>query len=108
MEHQEIVEELASATNYTKREARRILRNLVLIIRDALAAGRDVRLEGLGRLLNTPVSPRQVRNPHTGERFVSDPSRRVRFVPSTKLRNSVKASIRFFDRPSEETFGLED
>lgn len=58
---------------------------LLAVIGEALAAGQDVRLPGLGVLRVESRSARMGRNPRTGEAIAVPAGKRVRFSRSREL-----------------------
>lgn len=60
-------------------------RALLAVVRDALAAGQEVRLSGLGVLRVEAHAARMGRNPRTGEAIVVPAGKRVHFSRSREM-----------------------
>jgi DNA-binding protein HU-beta len=62
------------------------MKALYAVVREALAAGQDVRLPGLGVLKVREAAARSGRNPRTGEVVSIPAGRRVRFSMAEEVR----------------------
>jgi nucleoid DNA-binding protein len=103
MTYSQLITQLSKNTGYTKRELRTVLRNLAKIISETLCSGQPVQWDSVGLFFNAPEGAHHVRNYKTGERYWTKPRRRVKYKPSTGLRNSVRRSIELFkeEEPTE-------
>ena len=85
----ELITAIASKAGMKKVDAQKAYDALLESVAEQLAAGRDVRLSGIGSLRTNIAPARTSRNPRTGE-AVQVPSRRVvRFSASAELKGSV-------------------
>jgi len=102
MEYQELIEDMALKSKYTKREIRKILRLLGTTIRDAMGRGRDVQIYGLGRFKNVRGGARSGRNAFTGELVPIPAKNRVRFRPCKALVLATEKSKNRFEHDDLE------
>lgn len=79
MNHSDLVEKLAEATEMSKAAATRAVDAVVKAIIDALKAGEEVRVTGLGTFDAVVRDARPGRNPHTGESINISASTALRF-----------------------------
>ena len=99
MTYQQLIVQVADNTSYTRREIRKILRLVSSAVINELAGGGEVSWRGLGAFKNVPRKSHYVRNVFTGKMYWTEPSRRVRFVSSLKLRKKVIESTKIFVEP---------
>jgi nucleoid DNA-binding protein len=99
MTYQQLIVQVAEGSSYTRRELRKILRLVSSAICNELATGGEIVWNGLGALKNVPRAKHFVKNPFTRENYWTEPSRRVKFTPSLKLRKRVIASVHLFQEP---------
>ena len=78
-----------SRTTLTKKEARKAVETILLILKSSLENGDDVLLSGFGKFNVKAKSARKGRNPQTGESLMLDAKRVVTFKPSGLLREKV-------------------
>jgi integration host factor subunit alpha len=74
-----------------KREAKELVELFFDEVRDALAAGEDVKLSGFGNFTLRNKNQRPGRNPKTGEEIPISARRVVTFRPGQKLKARVEA-----------------
>jgi nucleoid DNA-binding protein len=99
MTYQQLIVQVAEGSSYTRRELRKILRLVSSAICTELATGGEVVWNGFGSLKNVPRPSHFVKNPFTRVNYWTEPSRRVKFTPSVKMRKQVRASTRLFQEP---------
>ena len=78
-----------SRTILTKKEARKTVETILLILKSSLENGDDVLLSGFGKFNVKDKSARRGRNPKTGESMMLDAKKVVTFKPSALLREKM-------------------
>ena len=78
-----------SRTALTKKEARKAVETILLILKSSLENGADVLLSGFGKFNVKDKNARRGRNPKTGESMMLDAKKVVTFKPSGLLRKKV-------------------
>lgn len=68
-----------------------VVNNALGVIREELAAGREVQLYGFGKFEAADSPARKGRNPRTGAPLRIEARRRVRFAPGKNLRQAINA-----------------
>ena len=103
MTYLQLITQLSEDTGYTKRELRSILRTVAKIVSSTLCSGQPVQWDAVGTFFNVPEGAHFVRNYKTGERYWTQPRRRIKYKPCETLRNSVRRSIALFkeEEPTE-------
>ena len=86
----DIVEDLNNEIGLNKREAKELVDLLFNDIKNLLSEGHEVKLSGFGNFQLRDKSPRQGRNPRTGEDVEISARRVVTFKSGQKLKESVK------------------
>jgi len=105
MTFDELLVTLAEESRYTRREIRKLVRLLALVIRKNIEEGRDVQLHGIGRFACKLDGERFGRHVVTGEKIVIPPKRRLRFVPAKALKvAALRAPL--LEEDLEAHFGL--
>ena len=89
MNHAELVEKVAQATGVPKAAASGAVEALVQTIIDALRAGEEVRLTGLGIFDVVTREARPGRNPQTGESINIPSSKALRFRAGKQSKTSL-------------------
>lgn len=87
----EMAEMLFNELGLNKREAKELVELFFKEVRDALAAGDDVKLSGFGNFTLRIKNERPGRNPKTGEEIPISARRVVTFRPGQKLKARVEA-----------------
>jgi nucleoid DNA-binding protein len=110
MTYMQLITQIAESTGYTKREVRALLRHTAKAILDALCSGQPVQWDAVGTFFNVPEGAHYVRNYKTGERYWTEPRRRVKFKACEGFRNEVRRSIKLFkdDQIIEQYLPKED
>jgi DNA-binding protein HU-beta len=90
MTKEELAEIIAREHGLTKARARRIVRTLVVVVRETVAAGDSVCLQGLGTFGAVQARARVGQNPRTGERVAIAAARRPRFIAGRALCRAVR------------------
>ncbi|WP_313453230.1 HU family DNA-binding protein [Stutzerimonas nitrititolerans] len=90
MNKQELIEQVAFASDLTKSQAKKAVEAVTAVIQDALADGQAVNITGFGVFETTTRSARIGRNPATGASLDVPASRGVRFRPGKPLKDAVK------------------
>jgi len=78
-----------SRTILTKKEARKTVETILLILKSSLENGDDVLLSGFGKFNVKDKNERRGRNPKTGESMMLDAKKVVTFKSSGLLRKKV-------------------
>ena len=89
-----MAEMLFNELGLNKREAKELVELFFEEVRDALAAGDDVKLSGFGNFTLRTKGERPGRNPKTGEEIPISARRVVTFRPGQKLKARVEAYAR--------------
>jgi len=92
MEHADLIKHLSSETVYTEYELRAFFRVFSKIVRESLASGQDVQINGIGKIQNKLGKARKGRNPKTGESVDIPPKRRLKFKTCTELEMMMRAA----------------
>lgn len=90
MTKEELAEIIAREQGLTKAQARRIVRTFISVVRETMAAGETVSLQGLGTFGIVLAGARVGQNPRTGERVAIAAIRRPRFNAGRALRHAVR------------------
>ena len=85
----QIVEAVAEANGFTKKQAGETVEALLEIIKRSLESGDDVLISGFGKFCVREKKKRRGRNPATGEDMTLKPRLVVTFKYSGKLRDLV-------------------
>jgi DNA-binding protein HU-beta len=92
MNHTELVEKVADATAMPKTAASQAVEAVVRTIIDAVKAGEDVRVTGLGIFDVAEREARQGRNPQTGQSIDIPASKALRFRAGKAARDELNAA----------------
>ena len=84
-----LVEEVARATDLTKKDAEVIVDTVFRCIIDALRRGEKIELRGFGSFRLRRREPRQGRNPKTGDRVDVPPKQVPYFKPGKELKELI-------------------
>lgn len=86
----EFVENVRGFCGLTKRsEAKAIIEDIALLVKDSLRKGYKIPLLGLGKMYVRQTKARTGRNPATGETIQIAPKKRVRFTAAKALKEAV-------------------
>jgi len=85
----ELVEEVARATQLTKKQAEEIVNTVFRTIVDSLRSGRKIELRGFGSFRIRNRGARIGRNPKTGEKVEVPPKRIPYFKPGKELKEKL-------------------
>ena len=97
MNRSQLVEEIASTTGLTKRQAEEAVDAFVGTIGDQVRSGTKVTIYGFGSFNPTARKARTGRNPRTGQPVKIAASKGIRFSPATGFKadlNSKKAAAK--------------
>jgi len=87
MNKNELLTNLLSHTNaVTKKQAEAVLEALATTTAEAVAAGEEVALPGIGKLKLAHKAARTARNPKTGEQVQVPAKTKLKFVPTKALK----------------------
>ena len=92
MNHTDLVEKVAEATDTTKAVAGRVVEAVVQTIIDTLTAGEEVRVTGLGIFDIAERQARPGRNPQTGENIEIPASKALRFRAGKAAKDGLNGS----------------
>lgn len=90
MKKSELITKITEKITCTKKDANVIIDSLGEIITEALVAGDDVTLPGVGKFVVKDVPARTARNPQNGDTIEVPASKKVSFKTSSILKNTVK------------------
>lgn len=82
----ELVDEVARATELTKKDSETVVDTVFLTIKDAIHRGEKVELRGFGSFRLRKRQPRTGRNPRTGAKVDVPPKRVPYFKPGKELK----------------------
>jgi nucleoid DNA-binding protein len=88
MNKQQLVESLADKSGVYRKQAEAVLEALGEAVQEALAAGEEVTLPGVGKFKPAVRPARQQRNPKTGEAMQVPEKTVVKFVQAKKLKDA--------------------
>ncbi len=88
----ELVEEVAKATQVTKKQAEEIVNTVFQTIVESLRSGKKIELRGFGSFRIRSRGARIGRNPKTGERVEVPPKRIPYFKPGKELKEQLNRS----------------
>ena len=89
----DIVEEIRTKTNFTKKQSLETVESLLDIIKKTLVSGEGVLISGFGKFCVKNKKERKGRNPATGEDMMLDARKVVTFKCSGKLRERVNGKV---------------
>lgn len=89
LKRDDVVERLAGK-GYTKKSARLIIDDFMLVLTEALAEGEEIRLHGFGTFCVKETGDRKLRDTETGEESVIPSIKYPRFIPGDTLKRSVR------------------
>ncbi len=85
----DLIEIIANANGYSKRDAADLIEHVLSVIKKTLEQGESLKVSGFGNFGVRSKSDRRGRNPKTGE-SIAIPARRVlTFKPSAVLRDRI-------------------
>ena len=84
-----LVETVRDVCEFTKKDSRKLVDELLGIIKDTLVNGEDVLVSGFGKFYVKEKRKRRGRNPQTGEDLMLGSRRVVRFKCSGVLRDKI-------------------
>ena len=88
VKRKDFIDRLA-AKGYTKHDAKIIMEDMILTIREALADGESVVFRGFGTFIVYDSFPRAYVDQHTKEHKVAPSVKKPKFVPGKSLRRDV-------------------
>lgn len=89
MNKSELVAALATANGLSKKQADEVVESISAIISEALAAGDEVALPGIGKLSVVARAARTGRNPQTGEEVKIAAKRAPKFSAAKALKDAL-------------------
>ena len=87
-----LIEQVAEATQGTKKETEQLIETVLTVIAEALKKGEKVDLRGFGKFQVNQKKERQGRNPKTGEPMTIAARSVAVFKPSKELAEGLKES----------------
>ncbi len=84
-----LVETVLNVCEFTKKDSRKLVDELLAIIKDTLVNGEDVLITGFGKFFVKEKKERRGRNPQTGEDLMLESRKVVIFKCSGVLRNKI-------------------
>ncbi|MBT8766341.1 HU family DNA-binding protein [Pseudomonas boanensis] len=85
----QLITDIAEATENTKASVRAVLEQLSEIVNDTLENSDEITLPGIGKLKITERPARTGRNPQTGKTIEIAAKKVVKFVPTKALTDAV-------------------
>lgn len=104
---------MSEDTGYDYETCEKFLKGLFATVADALIAGENVKIKGLGTFKSTEVDQRKSVNVNTGEEMLIPGHRKVSFTPDKSMAEAVNAPFSMFepvelaDDVSEEMLDME-
>lgn len=89
MTKREFVTELARRTDVTYAQAYKMFGQVADLIREDVALGEEIRVDGLGTFKTVMKPTRVGRNPHTGEAIVVPEHKAIRFNPAAAFKKAI-------------------
>jgi len=89
MRKADLIEAVAQGADMSKAEAERAVNALLDSIKDALTAGSEVNISGLGKFEVSERAARTGRNPATGAPIDIPASKTVRFKPAAPFKRAI-------------------
>lgn len=89
----DIIEEISTKTNFTKKQSLETVETLLDIIKKTLVSGEDVLISSFGKFCVKNKKERKGRNPATGEDMMLDARKVVTFKCSGKLRERMNGKM---------------
>lgn len=90
MKKNDVVVRVARQSGVGRRDVARVVKSLVLVLREALKNGDRVSLWGLGTFKIKARKGRMGRNPQTGEAMAIPAGRKISFKPSQSFKDLAK------------------
>lgn len=93
MKQSELIAEMAKiceGSPLSKRQCAAAMKAFLKVAGDALAAGGDIRLQGIGTLKTVDVAARNSYNPSHKQKEVVPAHKRVRFIQSAVMSKALK------------------
>lgn len=87
----QLIGDIAEATDLSKQDVRNVLAQLTDIVADALDNDGEITLPGIGKLKVTQRAARSGRNPKTGEAMTIAAKKVLRLVPAKALSDSLNS-----------------
>jgi len=91
MTRTEVIESMANRTGMDKKEVKKFLEDLTMLIEETIKAGGEVPLKGLGKFKVHHRKARMGRNPLTGEEIQIPAKTVVKFTIAKALKNLIPA-----------------
>ena len=92
MTKQEFIDQVASKTDLSKKDATDAVEAVLVTIRETLQSGGDINFTGFGKFHVAERGDRQGVNPRTRERITIKGGRVPRFTAGSALKQAVKGS----------------
>ena len=89
MNKNDLTQQLAERTGLAKNDAAKAVDGIFDLITDALKAGTEVRVTGLGVFVVAQRAGGKGRNPQTGEEITIKPSKQPRFRAGKQLKDAL-------------------
>ena len=89
MTKKELVDQLQDLTGFTFKESAELFDSVMLIIKETLERGENVKLSGFGNFEVRSKAVRQGRNPQTGDVLNISARRVLVFKPSNLLKQAI-------------------
>jgi nucleoid DNA-binding protein len=91
MSTKELKERVHSELGGSKAQADRVVSAFLDSIQEALASGRDIKLNNLGSFKLVRKNPRTIRHPQSGREIEVPGGRSVKFKPGKRLSDRIKS-----------------
>lgn len=93
MRKSDLVREVAKETGLTLKDSELAINSLLEVVKETLAKGEEVALNGFGKWETYATAPRKGVNPATREEIQIPASTRVRFKTGINLKRAAKGQV---------------
>ena len=87
----EIVEKIVNQLEYSHKDSKDMVENVISILKHTLESGNDVKISGFGKFEVKQKNARKGRNPQTGESITLEPRKIITFKASKLLRERINS-----------------
>ena len=87
----DMADSVATSSNLSKADAKKVVDGLFQAIADAAAKGEEIAVPGFGKFAVKNSPERQGRNPSTGAAITIAASRKIAFSPAKALKDKLNA-----------------
>jgi DNA-binding protein HU-beta len=93
MTQADLIAAVSAETKLSKTDTAKLIAGLTAVLVSALENGEDVAIQGLGKLKVTERSEHDGRNPRTGQSVRVAATKRVKFSPTSALKDKLASAL---------------